>query len=115
LAEAQKIDDFLANRFRVLQMSLNCKADAGWVAEGQCARSIHCPLNQVKAGTAVKIKELAASPEVNHRLRELGFCEDKSIKLLSRQPNLICLVCNARLGLSPELAEKILVELVCVS
>lgn len=40
----------------------------------------------------------------------MGFCEEQQIKLLSCHPNLICLVCNARLGLSAELADIILVE-----
>ncbi len=44
------------------------------------------------------------------RLRELGFCEEQRIKLLSQQTNLICLVCNVRLGISAELAESIWVE-----
>ena len=44
------------------------------------------------------------------RLREMGFCEEQQIKLLSRDGNLICQVCNARLGISAELAEGILVE-----
>jgi Fe2+ transport system protein FeoA len=64
----------------------------------------------VVAGTAVRIKQLAAPPDVTHRLREMGFCEEQRIKLLSRHPNLICLVCNARLGISARLAEAILVE-----
>ena len=58
----------------------------------------------------MKIKRVTGSMEMTHRLRELGFCEEQNIKLLSRHPNLICLVCNARLALSPELAESILVE-----
>jgi len=69
-----------------------------------------CPLSRVVAGAAVRIKQLTAPPEVTHRLRELGFCEEQRIKLLSRHPNLICLVCNTRLGLSPQLAESIMVE-----
>ena len=44
------------------------------------------------------------------RLRELGFCEDQRIKVVSRSSNFICQVCNTRLGLSPELAEAILVQ-----
>ena len=59
---------------------------------------------------AVRIKRVAASPEVTHRLRELGLCEEQKIKLLSRRPNLVCLVCNARLAISSQLAETILVE-----
>jgi ferrous iron transport protein A len=64
----------------------------------------------VVAGTAVRIKRLEASPEVTNRLREMGFCEEQQIRLLSHQPNLICLVCNARLGISQTLADNIFVE-----
>lgn len=67
-------------------------------------------MNRVKAGTAVRIKQLSASPEVSHRLREMGFCEEQEIKLVSRHVNVICQVCNARLGISRQLAESILVE-----
>jgi Fe2+ transport system protein FeoA len=59
----------------------------------------------------VCIKELAASPELQVRLREMGFCEQQTIKLVSRHSNIICQVCNARLGISKQLAESILVEL----
>jgi ferrous iron transport protein A len=69
-----------------------------------------CPLNQVRAGSAVRIRRLSAPPEVNHRLRELGFCEDQQVRLLSRENNVICQVCNVRLGISARLAESILVE-----
>lgn len=69
-----------------------------------------CPLNQIRAGMAVRIKRLSAPPEVSHRLRELGFCEDQQIRLLSQQANVICQVCNVRLGISAQLAKTILVE-----
>ena len=58
----------------------------------------------------MRIKQLSTPPEVTHRLREMGFCEEQKIKLLSRHANIICQVCNARLGISSRLAEKILVE-----
>ncbi|HEY1169872.1 MAG TPA: ferrous iron transport protein A [Verrucomicrobiae bacterium] len=77
---------------------------------GQCAAPKLCPLNKVKAGTCVRIKQLTASPDVMNRLREMGFCEEQKVTLLSAQSNLICLVCNARLGISTQLAEGILVE-----
>ena len=70
------------------------------------------PLSAVTAGSFVRIKQLSASPEVSSRLREMGFCEDQRIKLLSRNSNLICQVCNARLGLSTQLAGLIMVETV---
>jgi Fe2+ transport system protein FeoA len=69
-----------------------------------------CPLSRVVAGSAVRIKQISAPPEISHRLREMGFCEEQQIKLVSRQTNLICQVCNARLGISTQLAEAILVE-----
>ena len=69
-----------------------------------------CPLSRVKAGVAVRIKQLCASPEVQNRLRELGLCEDQIIRLLTSQSNFICQVCNARLAISAQLAQLILVE-----
>ena len=69
-----------------------------------------CPLSRVKAGVAVRIKQLCAAPEVQKRLRELGFCEDHIIKLLTSQANFICQVCETRLAISEQLAKIILVE-----
>ena len=76
-------------------------------AEIQCDT---CPLNRVKAGVAVRIKKLCASPETQIRLRELGLCEEQIIWLLTTRTNFICQVCNTRLALSHKLAELILVE-----
>jgi Fe2+ transport system protein FeoA len=75
-----------------------------------CADPALCPLSRVQAGSVVCIKALAASPELSERLRELGFCEQQTIKLLARNSNFICQVCNARLGISEKLAEFIMVE-----
>ncbi len=69
-----------------------------------------CPLNAVRAGVAVRIKKLAASPEVQDRLRELGFCEEQVIRLLTNRTNFICQVCNARLAISEQLAGLIMVQ-----
>jgi Fe2+ transport system protein FeoA len=69
-----------------------------------------CKLSEVQPGVSVTIKQLSASPELSTRLRELGFCEEQRVRLLSRNPNLICEVCNARLGLSSRLAGLIWVE-----
>ena len=78
--------------------------------EGQCAASSVCPLSSVQAGSTVCIKQLATSPEIMDRLREMGFCEEQKIKLVSHQSSLICQVCNARLGISKKLADIIMVE-----
>ncbi len=82
------------------------------VRQGECGQPEWCRLSQVRAGTVVCIKRLSASAAIMDRLRELGFCEEQKIRLLSRDGNLICQVCNARLGISAELGESILVEAV---
>lgn len=69
-----------------------------------------CPLNLVKAGVAVRVRQLTANPDVAHRLRELGLGEEQVVCLLNAGVNVICLVCNARLALSQEVAAHILVE-----
>ena len=74
------------------------------------ARCEVCPLSRVKAGVAVRIKQLCASPELQTRLREIGLGEDQIIKLLTSQTNFICQVCDARLAISAQLAQLILVE-----
>ena len=69
-----------------------------------------CPLSRVRTGVAVRIKQLCASPEIQDRLREIGFCEEQIIRLVTNQTNFICQVCNARLAISAQLAQLILVE-----
>ena len=73
-----------------------------------------CPLNRVQAGVAVRIRQLCAVPEVQNRLREIGLCEDQVIRLVTSHNNFICQVCNARLAISEQLAQLILVEPVSV-
>ena len=75
-----------------------------------CEEPELCPLNRLQAGTTARVKQLSASPELNHRLREMGIIEDQRVKLVGRPSNIICQVCNARLALSDELAGSILVE-----
>ncbi len=58
----------------------------------------------------MRIKQLCASPDLQNRLRELGLGEDQIIKLLTSHTNVICQVCNARLAISEQLAQLILVE-----
>lgn len=86
------------------------------ISDSACGKTDHCqhpamcPLSQIRAGVAVRIKQLAAAPDVNHRLREMGFCEEQAIRLIRSENNIICQVCNVRLGISPELAQTIMVE-----
>ena len=76
----------------------------------QCPKPEACPLSRVRTGMLVRIKTLSAPPEVTRHLREIGFGEQQVIRLLVRQSNLICQVCNARLALSSQLAQMIMVE-----
>ena len=69
-----------------------------------------CPLSHVRAGTTVRIKQLCVAHAVAQRLREIGFGEEQIVRLLTSQSNVICLVCNARMALSEQLARIILVE-----
>jgi Fe2+ transport system protein FeoA len=82
------------------------------VLEGECAGGKLCPLSRIEAGVVVCIKQLSAEPHVTDRLREMGFCEQQRVKVLSRKSTFICQVCNARLGISEKLADHILVETV---
>ena len=78
--------------------------------EGNCAHAAECPLSQVAAGSTVCIKALPEAEEVSARLREMGLCEEQHVKLLSRHTHYVCQVCNARLGLSEQLARSIRVQ-----
>lgn len=73
--------------------------------------AVHLPA-EPRAGRhgGARIKALSAPPEVTRHLREIGFGEQQVVRLLLRQTNLICQVCNARLALSSQLAQMIIVE-----
>lgn len=78
--------------------------------EGSCTHAAECPLSQVAAGSTVCVKALPEGEEVSARLREMGLCEEQHIKLLSRHSHYVCQVCNAKLGLSEQLARSIRVQ-----
>jgi Fe2+ transport system protein FeoA len=121
MGSAFRLPPFAFSRDCFLQPSLNCPKLAAVkqkpkpkfeVLEGRCAGPQVCPLSHIKAGAVVCIKQLSTAPDVTNRLRELGFCEDQKIRLVARQSNYICQVCNARLAISGKLAESIMVEAV---
>ena len=79
--------------------------------DGKLACSaLFCPLSRVRAGVLVRIKQLCANDNTAQRLREIGLGEERLVRLLTSQTNIICQVCSARLAISPQLAETILVE-----
>jgi Fe2+ transport system protein FeoA len=75
-----------------------------------CRQPGCCSLAQAKTGMILKVRELSAPAEIAGRLRELGFCEQQRVRLLSKHTNVICQVCNVRLGISHDLAQMIVVE-----
>ncbi len=79
-------------------------------AVNACPTPELCRLSRCRAGTVAIVRQLTAAPEVNQRLREMGFGETQRIKVLQGSANLLCQVCNARLGLSARLADQIWVE-----
>lgn len=64
----------------------------------------------MRAGSTVIVRQLNAAPDINQRLREMGFVEEQRIKVIALQTSLLCQVCNSRFGLSAGLADKIMVE-----
>ena len=63
-------------------------------------------------GTGILLRVLAPiTPHIAHALwREMGFGEEKHVRLISHATSIICQVCNARLGISKKLAEQIMVQ-----
>jgi ferrous iron transport protein A len=65
-------------------------------------------LTEAPVGKRFRIAYLRSQPETCQRLRELGFCENVVIRCLNKgNGNLICEVCNARVGLSTLVAGSI--------
>ena len=87
------------------------EADSCVSKPANCLAGPLCPLNRVRAGTSVRIKQLPDGAEMNTRLREIGFCEEQTVKLVSARDSVICQVCNSRLAISAQLAAGIMVEL----
>lgn len=75
--------------------------------------SVHAQLSltDVPVGTRVRIRQLNSQPELCSRLREMGFCENAVIRCINKgSGNIICEVCNTRIGLNQIVANSILVS-----
>jgi Fe2+ transport system protein FeoA len=64
-------------------------------------------LNEVSLNCDVRISSLKG-PACD-RLRDLGFCEQMQLRKISNGRNLVCTVCGAKMAISRELAEQVLV------
>ncbi|QTN33013.1 ferrous iron transport protein A [Akkermansiaceae bacterium] len=65
-------------------------------------------LNQVGLNCDVRISRLTGP--ACERLRDLGFCEQMQLRKISNGRNLLCSVCGAKMAISRELAEQVLVS-----
>jgi ferrous iron transport protein A len=71
----------------------------------------HLSLSDVPVGRRVRIAQLSSQPETCSRLRELGFCENAVIRCVNKASgNIICEVCNTRIGLNQLVASSIYVS-----
>ncbi len=67
-------------------------------------------LAQTPAGKKVRVSKIESQPETCHRLLELGFCENATIRCVVNGSNqLICEVCNTKIGLHHSIANSIIV------
>jgi ferrous iron transport protein A len=67
-------------------------------------------LADIPSGTTVTVSHLDSHPDTCNRLREIGFCENATIRCVSNgSSQLICEVCNTRVGLSYTTANAIVV------
>jgi len=65
-------------------------------------------LDQIPAGTSVRVSHFESHHEINFRLRELGFCENAVIRtIVNRASMLICEISNTRVGLHHSIANNI--------
>ncbi len=74
---------------------------------GEVAVDSLMSLSQAAVGCDFRIR-VVAGPQCE-RLRELGFCESMRVRKLVHGHNLVCTVCGTRMGLSPQLADQVLV------
>ena len=62
-------------------------------------------------GETVRISKLESHPDNCQRLLELGFCENATVRCVTNgSKQLICEVCNTRIGLNHSIAATIIVS-----
>ena len=68
------------------------------------------PLPQAVRGQKVRVQRLEGHESVCNRLREMGFCELSEVRVLNNNGATLCQVCGAKVCLSRQIADVILVE-----
>ena len=86
-----------------MRMSLNCKTKCVLSANGECSLA-DAGCSQTVCIAAHEDGDTAA------RLRELGFCEGRAVRVLAGVDPLICAVGRARVALARRLADSIRVR-----
>ncbi len=99
------------------QLPYSCRGETETAAcirgsRGPLCRARDLPTEPGEGGGGCLHQTSYHRARLTDRLRELGFCEQQRIRLLTRQSNFICQVCNARLAISKKLADSIMVEAV---
>ena len=80
----------------------------------ECACSSNeTPLTEIENGHSVRIQCLKGEAGACQRLREMGFCESAVVHKIADSGALICQVCDAKLVISKDLAQNIIVKDVC--
>ena len=64
-------------------------------------------LRQLARGVPARVARLAASEPECQRLREMGFCEQAVVRVLTSGAAVVCQICGARVCLSRQLADSI--------
>ncbi len=68
-------------------------------------------LNEAPIGRQVRICHLQSRPHICNRLREMGLFENAIVRcIMMGHSNIICEICNTRIGLTKDLANEIVVS-----
>ena len=67
-------------------------------------------LSSVRPGSSVRVLRLDAHPDVCHRLREMGLCENSVVRCIQGGSSCVCQIQHSRVGLSGQIASQIVVE-----
>lgn len=71
----------------------------------------HIRLSDAPLGRHLRVKHLGLQPELSTRLREMGICEESSIRCVMRSHGgIICEVFSTRIALNGHLAGSIVVS-----
>ena len=85
-----------------------------WSKKSECVCHAKAKnLCEAPAGSRLRVEYLRGEEKVCQRLREMGFCESSIVEKIADSGTLICKVCDAKIILSKELAEKIIVKDIC--